>query len=184
MNYYYCRAKKKMMKKIFLVWAVTLSIVQFAFSQGKMTPEFLWKLGRVSEPQLSAVGKECLYNIRYISLELNKGNSDVWKVNLQSGSSTKLTTDSANETGARWSADGKKIFYLSDKGGTSQLWSMNADGSNQQKESNFDFDINGFGISKSGNMIWIATDVQVDKTVRQLNPDLPKTSGRIYDDLM
>jgi dipeptidyl aminopeptidase/acylaminoacyl peptidase len=173
-----------MMKKIFLAFAVAAGITMPALSQDKMTPEFLWKLGRVSEPQLSADGKECLYNIRRISLELNKGNSDIWKVNLQSGASTQMTSDSANETGARWSHDGKKIFYLCDKGGSSQLWSMNADGSNQQKESNFEFDINAFGISGNGSMIWIATDVQVDKTVKELNPDLPKTTGRIYDDLM
>jgi len=173
-----------MMKKIFLACAIAAGITMPALSQDKMTPEFLWKLGRVNEPQLSADGKECLYNIRQISLELNKGNSDIWKVNLQSGASTKLTSDSANETGARWSHDGKKIFYLSDKGGTSQLWSMNADGGYQQKESSLEYDINAFGISGNGNMIWLTADVQVDKTVRQLNPDLPKTTGRIYDDLM
>jgi dipeptidyl aminopeptidase/acylaminoacyl peptidase len=153
------------------------------FSQGKMTPEFLWKLGRVSEPQLSRDGKECVYNVRTISLELNKGNSDVWKVDMRTGSAMQLTNDSANETSAKWSADGKKIFYLSDKGGASQLWSMNADGSSQQKESSLDYDINGFGISPDGGMIWLAADVKIDKSVKDLHPDLPKTTGRIYDEL-
>ena len=149
-----------------------------------MTPEFLWKLGRVSDPQLSPDGKEVLYNIRSYNLQANKGNSDVWKVNLQSGIASPLAKDSSNETSAKWSKDGTKIFYLNDKGGSNQLWSMNSDGSNQSKESNFDYDINAYGISGDGGMIWIAADVKIDKTVKDLNPDLKKTSGRIYDDLM
>src|SRR5436190_515605 len=101
-----------MMKKIFTVFVIAIVFAKPAISQDRMYPELLWKLGRISEPQLSSDGKECLYNIRSYSLELNKGNSDIWKVNIQSGASTQLTSDSANETGARWSTDGKKIFYL------------------------------------------------------------------------
>ena len=173
------------MKKIaLLLFVFSMSCIQDTFSQAKMTPEFLWQLGRVSDPQLSYDGKECLYNVRYISLELNKGNSDIWKVNLQTGSVTRLSTDSANETSAKWSMDGKRIYYLNDRGGSSQLYSMNPDGTNQQKESNLNYDINAYGISPDEGMIWLATDVKVDKSVRDLNPDLPKTSGRIYDDLM
>ena len=154
------------------------------FSQGKMTPEFLWKLGRVSDPQVSPDGRECLYNIRRYDLQLNKGNSDIWKVNLQNGSAMQLTSDSSNESSAKWSRDGKHIYFLSDKGGSSQLWSMNSDGKVQQRESNLEFDINAYGISNDGGMIWITTDIKVDKSVHEMNPDLPKATGRIYDDLM
>lgn len=171
------------MKKLITLAAfafLTLAV----FAQGKMTPEFLWKLGRVSDPQLSHDGKECLYNVRSFSLQLNKGNSDIWKVNLQTGQAVQLTRDSSNENSAKWSSDGKKIYFLNDKGGSSQLWSMNPDGSSQQKESSVDFDINAYGISPDGKMIWLVTDVRVDKSVKEQNPDLPKTTGRIYDDLM
>src|SRR5689334_719941 len=112
------------MKSIVLLPSVLLFSIIICDAQ-VITPEFLWKLGRVSEPQLSPDGKEALYNVRTYSLQLNKGNSDVYKVNLETNVSTKLASDSANETSAKWSTDGKKIFYLSDKGGSNQLWSMN-----------------------------------------------------------
>ena len=51
------------MKKL-LVSACLLLSVSMALGLDKMTPEFLWKLGRVSDPQLSHDGRECLYNIR------------------------------------------------------------------------------------------------------------------------
>jgi len=172
------------MRKISLLWLFLFSIAPSSFAQNIITPEFLWKLGRVSDPRLSPDGKDALYNIRRYDLKLNKGNSDIWKVNLQSLAATQLTSDSSNETSARWSSDGKKIFYLCDKGGSSQLWSMNADGSNQAKETNLENDINAFGISANGDMIWIAQDIKLDKMAKDLYPDLPKTSGRVFDDLM
>ena len=153
-------------------------------AQQKMTPEFLWKLGRVSHPRVSPDGKEVVFQVKHYNLQLNKGNSDIYKENLQSGATILLAKDSANETSGVWSADGSKIFYLNDKGGSSQLWSMNADGSNQVKETNLDYDINAFDISPDGGMIWISADIKVDKTVKEQNPDLNKTTGRIYDDLM
>jgi len=172
------------MKRYLLVFSLACFTSAFLFAQDKMTPEFLWKLGRVSDPRLSPDGKECLYNVRSYSLQLNKGNSDIWKVNIQTSAVVRLSNDSSNETSAKWSKDGKKVFYLNDKGGSSQLWSMNPDGSSQQKETNLDYDINAYGISPDGGMVWIAADVKVDKGATDLNPDLPKTSGRIYDDLM
>ena len=172
------------MKKL-LIPFLALSIASAFAQTNVVTPEFLWKLGRVSDPQLSPDGKEALYNIRSFKLELNKGNSDIWKVNLETGKATLLAGDtSCNETSAKWSADGKKIFFLSDLGGVSHFCSMNPDGSNPTQEAKFDKDVNAYGISPDGSMIWLAMDVQVDKTVKDLNPDLPKTSGRIYDDLM
>lgn len=172
------------MKKLILLLQFAACLLSAASAQDKMTAEFLWKLGRVSDPQLSPSGSECLYNVRKFSLELNKGNSDIWKVNVKTGAVAQLTSDSANETSAKWNKDGSKIFYLSTKGGSSQLWSMSGDGGNQQKESNVEFDINAYGISADGGMIWMAADVKVDKGVKDLNPDLQKTTGRVYDDLM
>jgi dipeptidyl aminopeptidase/acylaminoacyl peptidase len=166
-----------------IAFAITSTILVNA-QTSVITPEFLWKLGRVSDPQLSPDGKEALYNIRSYSLSLNKGNSDIWKVNLETSSVVKLAGDSTNETSAKWSTDGKKVYYLSDKGGVNQLWSMNPDGSNQIQETKLQDDINAYGISASGNMIWYASDVKLDKTAKDLYPDLPKTSAHIYDDLM
>jgi dipeptidyl aminopeptidase/acylaminoacyl peptidase len=170
------------MKKTLLAAAIALTY--FAVSAQVITPEFLWKLGRVSDPQLSAAGTEALYNVKNYNLEANSGKSAIWKVNLQTGNTTKVVVDSINGNTARWSADGKKIYFLSGKSGSSQLWSINADGSGLAQVSSFPYDINTYGISSTGNMIWYCADVKVDKTPKDLNPDLPKATGRIYDDLM
>jgi dipeptidyl aminopeptidase/acylaminoacyl peptidase len=169
------------MKKIVL--SVAIALTCFAANAQVVTPEFLWKLGRVSDPQLSPAGTAAIYNVKTYNLEANSGKSAIWTVNLTTGAATKVVVDSINGSSARWSNDGKKIYFLSAKSGSSQLWSVNADGSGLSQVSNFSYDVNAYGVSASGNMIWYSTDVKVDKTPKDLNPDLPKTTGRIYDDL-
>jgi dipeptidyl aminopeptidase/acylaminoacyl peptidase len=170
------------MKKPFLL--VVCLLIYVGTNAQVVTPEFLWKLGRVSDPQLSPDGTEALYNVRTYNMEANSGKSSIWKVNIQTGTTTKLASDSVNGSSAKWSLDGKKVYFLSPKSGSSQLWSINADGSNLSQVSAFPYDINYYGISASGNMIWYATDVKVGKTAKDMHPDLPKTTGRLYDDLM
>ena len=92
------------MKNKFFILLAVFNLLFFSFinAQQKMTPEFLWKLGRVSDPKLSPDGKEVLYNVRVYNLSANKGNFDIWKVNFQNSLATQLTKDSTNETSAKF----------------------------------------------------------------------------------
>jgi len=169
--------------KITLLLSVLAASSGSLFSQ-VMKPEDLWKMGRVSDPQVSPDGKEVLYTVRSYDLAANKGNSDLWKVVIATRAAIRLTTGAGNETSAKWSADGKKVFYLDDQSGTSCLYSMMPNGSSMTEEARLDGDINAYGIAASGNKIWFAMDVKVAKTARDKYPDLPKATGRLYDDLM
>ena len=150
-----------------------------------ITPEVLWQLGRVSDPQLSPDGSKVLYNIRRYDVAKNKGNSDIWIYDFSSHSVSPLANDSvSNETMPRWSNDGKKIFYLNDAG-SSQIYSMNADGTGKTKISAVEGDINLYGISADNKTIWFVKDVHLDNFLGpDRYPDLPKATGRVYDDLM
>jgi dipeptidyl aminopeptidase/acylaminoacyl peptidase len=150
-----------------------------------LTPELLWKLGRVSDPQISPDGSKAVYNIRRYDVASNKGNTDIWIYDYSSGKVSGIATDSSNESQPRWSADSKKIFYLNDKGTTQQIWSMNADGGDKQQVSNLSSDVNIFGLSPNDKMIYLVMDVKLDKFLgKDKYSDLPKTSGHVYDDLM
>jgi hypothetical protein len=44
----------------------------------------------------------------------------------------RLTSDPSQDVGATWSPDGKRIAFISDRGGAWGIWVMNADGSQQR----------------------------------------------------
>jgi Tol biopolymer transport system component len=172
------------MKRILITSLLSLCVGGNALFSQVLKPEDLWKMGRVSDPQLSPDGKEVLYNVRTYDLAANKGNSDLWKVTVATATVVHLASGTGNESSAKWSADGKQVYYLDDQSGVSCLYSMMPDGSAKTVEAKLDGDINAYGISASANKIWFAMDVKVTKTAKDMYPDLPKATGRLYDDLM
>lgn len=174
-----------MKKKLILVFCLVLLALTYVSAQQILTPESLWKLGRVADPQVSPTGDKVLYSIRTYNLATNKGNTDIWMYDIRKNLVSAISTDSSNESMPRWSSDGLIIYFLNDAGGSSQLWSVGVDGTNKKQNSKLENDINLYGISPSGTMIWIAQDVKLDNYFgRDKYSDLPKSTGKIYDDLM
>ncbi len=173
-----------MKKLLSILFVLTLTVNGLGFSQGVMTPEFLWKLSRVSDPKVSPNGKTIVFSIKKYDLNANKGNNDLYTLPVAGGMPKAVADGPDNENTARWRPDGKKIIYLSPKSGTTQLWEMDADGANKKQVSNVVGDISNYGFAPNGDQIWYTMDVQIDKTTADLYPDLPKATGRIYDDLM
>ena len=123
------------MKKLFIIILFFL----FAFvinAQQKLTPELMWKFGRVSEAKLALDGKTVLYGITNYDLAENKGNRDIYSVSTDGGNPVKLTDTKFSEFNAIFRPDGKKIAYLSPESGSMQIWEMNPDGSSKKQISN------------------------------------------------
>ena len=172
-----------MKKSLLLIVCLLASMLIQA--QNVIDPEVLWRFSRVSDPRLSPDGSLAVYSIRMVDWKASKGNTDLWLVDVATGKSTILSADSSNESSPRWSTDGKSIFFLNDAGGSSQLWVVSVDGKNKQQISKLNDDINAYGISANGKSVWLAMDVKVRKfNGKDIYEDLPKTSGRIYDDIM
>jgi TolB protein len=61
-----------------------------------------------------------------------RGNTDLYKIDLATRKLTRLTSDSGIETSPSFSPDGRHIVFQSDRGGSKQLYIMNADGSSME----------------------------------------------------
>ncbi|HNZ81985.1 MAG TPA: peptidase S9, partial [Bacteroidales bacterium] len=90
-----------------------ISKPQIEFTGDVMTPELLWSMGRLSDIQLSPDKKTILYGVSYYSITQNKGNRELYVVGLEGNQRKQLTRTAVSEAAAQWSADGKKIFFLS-----------------------------------------------------------------------
>ena len=92
--------------------------------QGKrpFTFEDMMALKRVSGPAISPDGKWVLFAATDVDLKANKRTPHLWVTPLAGGESRQLTFDASGETGGRWSPDGKKILFVSPRGGSSQVW--------------------------------------------------------------
>ncbi|UKJ05900.1 S9 family peptidase [Solitalea lacus] len=166
------------MKKFFVAVALLASSQMMA--QNRLTPELLMKLGRVSEPRVSPDGKSVIYNVRNMDIAANKGNSDIFIVDINGQNAHPIANEPANEVSAKWRPDGKKVGYIKD----GQVWEMSPDGSGKTQITSVETGISGFGYSPKMGFLWFTSDVKLDKNPAELYPDLPKVDGaRIIDGL-
>ena len=91
---------------------------EMEITDGHMSPEVLLSLGRLSDPQLSPDGKTILYGVSYSSIAENRSVRNLFTIPVEGGRPTQLTRDGKSLSSARWSADGKAVYFLQD----GQLW--------------------------------------------------------------
>ena len=152
---------------------------------GILTPEVMWKMGRVGGSVLSPDGTTVLYTVTDYSMEQNKGQTDIWSVPAAGGTPVRLTDGAGNESSPSWSADGSRIWFLSTRSGSNQLWSAAPDGSDLRQSTDIEKGIEGYGVAPSGDKLFYIYRVGViDRSGSQRYKDLPKTQSKIYDDLM
>lgn len=151
---------------------------------GIMTPDVLWKLGRVSDVQVAPDGNSILFGISRYSVAENKGDRNLFSMKIDGSELKQLTDFKGSEYNGVWRPDGEKIGFLSHEGGSTQIWEMNIDGSSKKQISNIEGGLTGFKYSPNGKHILYTADVKVDKNIHDIYPDLPKANAKIYDELM
>lgn len=149
-----------------------------------MTPEVLWKLGRVSGIEVSPDGKLVLFGISRYSVENNNGNRDLYVIPTKGGELVQVTDFPGSEFNAVWSPSGDNIHFLSGKSETVQMYTVNPDGTDVKQISEIEDGIMGFKWSPKGNKILFIKDVKVLQTTHDRYPDMQKANVRIIDDLM
>ena len=153
-------------------------------TDGRMTPEALWAMGRIGGYSLSPDGKKIVYTVSYYSVEQDKGNSEVFVMNADGSDNQQITHTPFSESGVAWIKGGSKIAFLCGEGGSSQVWEMNPDGTDRRKLSEYNGNIEGFAFSPDEKKVVFIAQIKSGETAIDKNPDLPKTTGIIVDDLM
>jgi dipeptidyl aminopeptidase/acylaminoacyl peptidase len=99
-------------------------------AEGKrpMAVEDLFKFKRVADPQISPDGKLVAYMLTNVDLAGNKTTTNIWLVSSDGGTPRQLTSSTKHDKHPRWSPDGKRILFESDRSGETQLWLIDLDG--------------------------------------------------------
>lgn len=153
-------------------------------AQDLLTEEKIWEMGIVGAPAVHPDGKTAVYSIRYNDLSENKGQSDLYSVDLATAKHSKLTETPVSESQYNWRPDGMRVGFLSASSGSMQLWEMNADGSALKQVSQVEGGIEGYGYSPDGKRIFYIKSVQLDQSLQDRFPELRKSTGMLFDELM
>ena len=153
---------------------------------GMMTPEVLEALGRVGEMSPSPDGKQIAFTLTYESIEENKGNSEIYMMNAETKELTRLTKTASSESGLQWINNGERLAFLAkdDKTEKPQIFSIKPDGSDRKLHSSVENGVECFKFSPDGNKVVYGSTIKPFDKDTTVFEGLPKTTGRLVDDLM
>ena len=98
------------MKKLLILTLITMSI-NAVVAQNLMSPELLWKLGRISPLGISKDEKNIIYKVSTPSVEENKSNSKYYSVPVNGGNTIEISDYKSLLADKNISPDGKYTVY-------------------------------------------------------------------------
>jgi dipeptidyl aminopeptidase/acylaminoacyl peptidase len=151
----------------------------------------MMKLNRIGDPALSPDGRTVAFTVQTVDLDKNTKPQQIYTVGVNGGLPRQITRDGTTNGRPRWSPDSRQIYYISNRDGSSQVWRMDADGSNARQISRLSTEADGILISNDGRKIVFQSNVYPDCGAddscnkRKIDEDAKnKVKARIYTSLL
>ncbi len=150
----------------------------------------LLRIARISDPQISPEGRLVAFTVQTIDLENNRRPRHIYVVPLSGGAPRRITDAGNLNDRPRWSPDGKRLAFISDRGGSSQAWLMNPDGAAARQVTTLATEAGGVLYSPDGKHLLFTSEVYPDCPDEACNQQRleaennSKVKARIYEGLL
>lgn len=172
------------------VWLILLGCCNGSpATAAPFTAEDLVRLDRVGAPSLSPDGGQIVYTLRTTDMQANAGRYDLWRTSIDGETTRQLTSHEANDTDPAWSPDGKYVYFLSSRSGSSQVWRIAVDGGEATQVTNLPVDIGTFRVTADDDRLVISLQTYLDcddlacTVARDKSLDEAPTTGVVYNGL-
>ena len=184
--------KKNMVLAIaLLAWATSaLTEATKPVIKRGFTVKDLVTLARVSDPRISPDGASLIYALRETDMAANKGINGLWLAKIDGSNARRLSAKGQSVSNARFAPDGQSVYFLSGRGGSSQIWQLSLTGGEAEQISDIAVDIGSFVISLNGKTVAFSSEVFVECAAdfactkqRLTETTAKKTTGTLHDKL-
>jgi dipeptidyl aminopeptidase/acylaminoacyl peptidase len=124
----------------------------------------LVRLERISDVAVSPDGKHAVFTQRSTDMDANKGRTSLWLIDTQKRGAVpfRLTDSANNASAAEWSGDGKFIYFLSNRGGSNQVWRASTHADDATQVTHVPLEVGTFHVSPKGDRLLVSLDVFLD----------------------
>ena len=132
-----------------------------------LTAKDLAMLDRVSDPRLSPDGRWLVWGVRSTDWDGNRGVGALWILDRKAPAlgPRRLGVSDKPATQPRWSPDGRTLYFLSTRTGSSQVWRTDADGQTAVQVTDLPVNVSAYRLSPDGRTLVLALNVFPDCAV-------------------
>ncbi len=137
-----------------------LSAVPALAQKRPLSPDDVYNIKDVRDPQRSPDGKWVAYVVARAIKDTDKNDSDIWMASWDGTQEIQLTSSPENESQPRWSPDNKYVSFVSSRQGakTGQLWLMNRAGGEAVKVTDIKGGISEYAWAPDGKRLVLVVD--------------------------
>src|SRR5262249_8256064 len=120
---------------------------------GGLSAMDVFNLEAAGDPQISPDGTRVVYVRQFADLMSDRRCSNLWIINFDGTNNRPLTTGNYGDSQPRWSSDGTRIIYVSDRDGTPQIYCRWMDTGQTARITNLQSPPSGIGWSPDGKWV-------------------------------
>ncbi|HEY6035246.1 MAG TPA: S9 family peptidase [Kofleriaceae bacterium] len=154
-----------------------------------LTIQDMLAMQRVGEPHVSPDGTRVAFAVRDTDYDANRGRFDIYIAKVDGSGVERVTTSAENDTDPAWSPDGRWLYFLSSRSGSSQVWRIALAGGEAEQVTKLAVDVNGFTIFPDGKRLALTADVYpdaksfADSAKRDEDKAKSKVKAKVYTEL-
>jgi dipeptidyl aminopeptidase/acylaminoacyl peptidase len=151
----------------------------------------LVQLDRIAELAAAPDGRHIAYTLRSAAGEANGVRTGIWLLDTRKRNALplRITDLEAMARAPEWGADGRQLYYLSDRGGSMQVWRSDAGGAQPTQITNLPLDVGSFRVAPNGDRLVVSLEVfrdcaDLDCTKLRLKESAHRAAhGLVFDSL-
>ncbi len=175
---------KKMAMTAVLCGSLTVGGATLPASAGskRFTPEAMMELYRIGGPELSPDARHYLYTRSKPNLAENSSTTEIMLGEVGKPGAARVLVEGKGHSPVF--LDNRTVAYITTDRTPAQVALINIDGSGRRVVSDYPFEVEAFLFSPKRDKVVVIRERELPQIAKQENPDLDKTSGLIFDDLM
>jgi dipeptidyl aminopeptidase/acylaminoacyl peptidase len=122
------------------------------------------RIRRVGAFSVSPDGRSVAYAVSTPDVPANTSHSAIWIASLDDATKPprRITAGEKKDSDPRFSPDGRRLAFVSDRGGSSQIWVLDLAGGDPVQATSFPTEVNAFTWTPDGRAFVISSDVFPD----------------------
>jgi acylaminoacyl-peptidase len=166
-----------------------ISAARAAEKSDRLEPIDVFNLQYAADPQISPDGRHIVYVRQFSDIMTDKHYSNLWIISFDGTDHRALTAGNYSDMSPRWSPDGTRIAYVSDRDGKPQIYVRWVDSGQTAKLTNLDYPPAEISWSPDGKLLAFASLVESEPPKLATLPKPPEGAKwadppKLYDRLI